>query len=607
MSVAPHRAIRETLDRIPAEPGVYLMEDREGVPIYIGKGRDLRARVRSYFQESRPPHPRIDALVSRVRRIRWIVTDSEVEALILECNLIKEHSPRYNVNLKDDKRYPYIKVTVNEPFPRIVVTRRIRDDGARYFGPFTAVGKMRASLQLITKIFPVRGCHYNLTTDRPSRACLDHHIGKCLGPCVGYQSREAYRKMIDEVVLFLSGRNRRVIRDLERRMKRAVERMDYEEAARIRDQVDGLRSVQERQKVFSVRPCDRDLVALCREGDEACGLVMKIREGRLLGSRHLMLENVRWQDDAAILSLFLARFYQTETDIAREILLPFDCDDRELLGTWFAARNGNAPELRVPRRGEPRRLLELAGKNCRLVLQELRSRRIGEEDRSRRGVEELRRVLGLEARPRAVVCVDISQIQGRDAVGAVVRFHDGMPLRSGYRRFRMRTVEGQDDFAMMREVLGRYLKGREREEDLPDLILLDGGRGQLSAGVEVLNGFGLVRIPIFALAKKREELFRPGDPRPIRLPARSPGLWMLARLRDEAHRFAVEYHRRLRSGRYRESLLDEIPGIGRVRKRNLLRAFGSVRRIEAATVEEIARVDGFSESLSRRIKTFLNE
>jgi excinuclease ABC subunit C len=600
-----NRNVIEKLDYIPNEPGIYIMEDRGGDVLYVGKGKDLKSRVKSYFQVSRPSHPRIDALVSKVRDIQWVVTDSEVEALILESNLIKEYTPHYNVNLKDDKRYPYVKVTVNEAYPRILVTRRLKDDGARYFGPYTAVKKMRQSLHLINKIFPVRSCHYDLPDERPERVCLDFHIEKCLGPCHGYQTEEEYRKVIDEVILFLSGRNTRIIKDLERELKAAIREMAFEKAARLRDQIESLKTVREKQKVFSVQASDQDLVALHREKDEACGLVMKVREGRLLGSRHLYMGNTEWQEDSDILSLFLIQFYQTEQDIAKEILLPYKCDDLSLLVEWFSDRGGKVPAIKIPRRGEKRKLIDLALKNCRLLMAELKMDRTRRARLSPAIVNELGETLELQSPPRKIVCLDISELKGGDAVGSLVRFDDGRPRKSEYRRFRIRSVEGQNDVAMMTEILERYLHRKVEEDDLPDLILLDGGKGQLSAGVDVLGRYSLGDIPIFALAKKNEELYGTERHQPMCIPRNSSPLRLLCQIRDEAHRFAVDYHRNVRSRRYRSSALDSIPGVGEVRKRNLLRAFGSVKRIRAASVEDIARVEGFSIYLSKRVKSYL--
>jgi excinuclease ABC subunit C len=599
------RKIKKKVENIPNEPGVYLMVGSEGEILYVGKGRDLKTRVRSYFQSSRIRHPRIDAMVSRVDDIRWVATDSEVEALILESNLIKEHKPRYNINLKDDKRYPYIKITLNEDFPRLLVTRRLKDDGARYFGPYTAVQMMRKSLALIKKIFPIRSCHYDLLDEVPDRVCLDYHIGKCMGPCHGHQTREEYRKVIDEVILFLSGRSSRVVRMLKDQMRRAVQEMAYEKAAKLRDQMDCVRAVQEKQKVFSVRAHDQDLVGIYGEGDEVCGLVLKIREGRLLGSRHLYLDNAGWQDDSVVLSLFLTQFYQTEQDVAREILLPHDCEDLDLLSEWFSQRGGKVPQFRVPQRGEKKKLIDLARKNCRLLMAELKIRESDAARRPPRSLEELRRYLGLDTTVEKIVCLDISNLQGSDAVGSLVRFDRGRPRKTEYRHFRIRTVQGQNDVGMLHEILERYLLRKAEEDDLPDLILLDGGKGQLSAGLRVLEKFSLGDIPIFALAKRHEDLFRPGRSEPIRIPRESPAFRLLCRIRDEAHRFAVRYHRKVRSKRIRASALDSIPGIGEVRKRNLLRTFGSIKRIRSATVDEITRVEGFSDDLSKRVKSYL--
>lgn len=605
MPVKTDQNIQGKLENVPSEPGVYMMLGSGGEILYVGKGRDLKTRVRSYFQASRTQHRRIDAMVSRIEDIRWIVTDSEVEALILESNLIKEHKPRYNVNLKDDKRYPYIKITLNEDFPRILVTRRLKDDGARYFGPFTAVQMMRKSLALIKKVFPVRSCHYDLLNEVPDRVCLDYHIGKCLGPCHGHQTREEYRKVIDEVILFLSGKSSRVVRMLKDEMRRAVEEMAYEKAAKLRDQIDSVRAVQEKQKVFSVHAHDQDLVATHREGDEVCGLVLKVREGRLLGSRHLYLDNAGWQDDSTVLSLFLTQFYQTEQDIAREILLPHDCEDLDLLSAWFSRRGGGVPRFRVPRRGEKKKLIDLARKNCRLLMAELKMRESEAARRSPQSLVELQRHLDLDSTVETIVCLDISNLQGSDSVGSLVRFDRGRPRKTEYRHFRIRSVQGQNDVGMLHEILERYLVRKAEEDDLPDLILLDGGKGQLSAGLRVLEKFSLGDIPIFALAKRNEDLYRPGRSEPIRIPRQSPAFRLLCRIRDEAHRFAIRYHRKVRSKRVRASALDSIPGIGEVRKQNLLRAFGSVKRIRSATVDEITRVEGFSDDLSRRVKSYL--
>jgi len=593
------------LGSIPNDPGVYMMEDGDGGILYVGKGRNLRTRVRSYFRESRPFHPRVDAMVARVKDIRWVVTDSEVEALILESNLIKEYSPRYNVNLKDDKRYPYIKITLNEDYPRVLVTRRLKDDGSRYFGPYTAVKKMRTSLNLVKNIFPVRTCRYNLPEELPGRVCLDYHIGKCLGPCHGHQTREEYRKVIDEVILFLAGRSSRMIKELQGRMEEAVEQMNYESAARYRDQVDCLKAVQQRQKVLSVSAVDQDLVALYRAGEEVCGLVMKIREGRLLGSRHLYLKNAGWHKESEILPVFLTQFYQTEQDVGGEILLPGTCEDLELVEKWFLSRDGKSPRFKIPRRGEKKKLIDMAMKNCRLMMAELKMHEKRATTRLQTALIELQRHLDLSAAPAKIACLDISQLGGNDAVGSLVRFDDGIPNRSEYRRFRIRSVDGQNDVAMMAEVLERYLHRKSEDEDLPDLIVLDGGKGQLSAGRALVDRLLSVEIPIFALAKKKEELYHPDYSEPIRIPENSTALHLLIRLRDEAHRFAVGYHRKVRLRRYRASALDSIPGVGEVRKKKLLRAFGSVQKIRRATVDEIREVDGFSEYLSRQVKTYL--
>jgi excinuclease ABC subunit C len=601
---APGEGLKRKLALVPRKPGVYLMKGSDGEVLYVGKAKDLRSRVRSYFGAGRPPRPYTDTLVGHIADVDYLVTDSEVEALLLESNLIKEHSPRYNIELRDDKSYPYIKVTLDEPYPRVFITRRLRNDGGRYFGPYTQVGAMRRNLALVKDLFRVRSCRYDLPGDRPSRPCLDYFIKKCDAPCVDYVSREEYRAMIDEVLVFLAGDVVLVAERIRERMGQAAERLDFERAGQLKKQLEALRAIEEGQRMRFDEREDRDVIALSRMSDAACGLILKVRRGRVLGKEHHLLQNltVAATGPAETLGLFVTRYYLRGNEFPPEVLLPFEFEDLPLVEAWLAANVPHPVRLHVPKRGEKLKLLRLAEKNASLLLEEEVLRGSGGERRAADVVRSLQNELGLPSLPRRIACFDVSMIQGADPVGACAYFENGAARKSEYRRFRIKYVEGQDDFAMIAEVVGRYLRGRlEDDVELPDLVVVDGGKGQLASALAVLRELGLEDLPCIALAKQDEEVFRAGRAQSLVLPRRSEALRLLQRIRNESHRFAVAYHRKRRSARTLSSAVEAIPGVGPKRRQALLRHFGSLERVRAATPEQIAEVAGFTTVRAARL------
>ena len=594
MREAPSRVLAK-VPHLPETPGVYLWKDAEGKVLYVGKAKRLRSRVRSYFA-AEPSGVKTEALVRLIDDVDTIVVPDEAHALILENTLIKEHRPRFNIALRDDKSYPYIKVTVAEPFPRVIVTRRWVDDGSRYFGPYTDVGAMRRALNVVNRIFTVRSCHYDLPDDAPERPCLDYHIGRCLAPCVGLQSAVAYRMMIDEVLLFLEGRTAEVIKRVRQRMQNASDAMDYERAAELRDALRHLEQMEEPTVVLRVEGGDQDAVGFARDGDDACVVVLRIRSGKLVARDQRFLENVEGETDGAILEAFLAGPYRLTIDRAPELLIPLDFEDRPLLEESL-----KDTKIRIPQRGPRRELLGLAEQNARHLLEEFKLASSEAEERATNPVYELQRELGLTRVPRSMVCFDISTNHGTDTVASCVWFENGRPRRAEYRKFRIKTVEGTDDFASMREVVGRYFRRRvEEEKPFPDLVVVDGGRGQLSAAQQALSEIPL-ELPLVSLAKKDEEIFIPGRLESLRLPRRSPALRLLQQARDEAHRFAITFNRTRRKARTVTSQLLELPGIGPKRRRALLTAFGSLEGVRGASPEAIAALPGFSIATATRL------
>jgi len=600
------------LQHLPTKPGVYLFKDGAGEIIYIGKAKSLRARVRSYFTRGQDHSPKTRELVRRIEGLETIVVGSEVEALLLESNLIKTHQPRFNIQHRDDKRYPYIKVTVQEPFPRVFVTRNLENDGARYFGPYTDVGPMRQALALIERLYTVRNCRYDLPRERPERPCLDYHIGRCQAPCVGLQSEEDYRAMIDEILIILGGRTETIRTRVEEDMRRAAAELDFERAARLRDALAGLDAIEARQRMIDVRGGDQDLIGIARDGDRACAVLLKVRGGSLLGRELDFFENIRDESDETLMATVATRFYlgrgeQGLIDPPREILVGTDFADRPLLEDILAERTGRRLHFHIPQRGDKLKLLGLADQNARHLLEE---RSVLHERVSARADDqlyELQEALSLRDVPRFIVCFDVSHTQGTEVVGSAVVFQNGEPKKSEYRHFRIRGDWGNDDYRSMAEIVERYIRRRINEElELPDLILIDGGKGQLGAAERILDELGTPGIALCALAERDEEVYLPGEGDPLRLPRRSAALRLLQRVRNEAHRFALGYNRRLRRRRTLSSRLSEIPGIGPKRQQRLMEEFGSLRAIGEATPSELAAVPGISERLAEKIKEYLN-
>jgi excinuclease ABC subunit C len=600
MAVVPER-VAQKLQHLPDSPGVYLWKGSDGTTLYVGKAKRLRSRVRSYFASDHVGSVKTQHLVRQIADLETIVVPTEAHALILEANLIKEYRPKFNIALRDDKSYPYIKVTTNEPYPRVFVTRRLQNDGARYFGPYTDVGAMRHALNIVKRIFTVRSCNYDMPREMPERPCLDYFIKKCKAPCVFAQSQEDYRAMIDEVVLFLSGRSDEVIRRVKDRMQVASEALDFERAAEMRDALKHLERMEEPTVVLQVEGGDRDVVGYARDGDDAVVAIMRIRGGKLLAREHRFLENLDGEEDANVLSIFLAGNYVNMTERANELLVPFDFEDRELLQESL-----NGGVIHVPHRGPRRELVQLAEQNARHLMEEFKLATFEADTRAGDPVYELGRELGLQKLPRSMVCFDISTAQGTDTVGSCVWFENGRPRRGEYRKFKVKTVVGTDDFASMHEVVTRYFRRRlDQNDPLPDLIMIDGGKGQLSAAHDALSALGLGDRPLISLAKREEEIFIWGRSEPLRLSRRSSALRVLQQLRDEAHRFAITFNRKRRSMRTVTSELLSIPGIGPVKRRTLLRTFGSVQGVRSATEEQIAELPGFNLDTARRLKEAL--
>jgi excinuclease ABC subunit C len=596
MSFVPDK-VAAKLPHLPDGPGVYLWKSGDGQILYVGKAKSLRSRVRSYFATDHEESPRTRHLVGRITDVETIVVPTEAHALILEANLIKEYRPRFNISLRDDKSYPYIKVTVHEAFPRVYVTRQLQNDGARYFGPYTDVGAMRRALNVVKRIFTVRSCNYDMPREMPERPCLDYFIHRCKAPCILAQSQLEYRAMIEEVVLFLEGRPDEVMRRVKERMESASSSLDFERAAELRDALQHLEQMEEPTVVLEVEGGDRDVIGFARDGDDACAVLLRIRGGKLLSREHSFLVNVEGENDSAILSAYLAGRYVALRERARQLLVPFDFDDRDLL-----EQSLKDVKIMIPQRGSRRELVDLAQQNARHLLEELRAASLEGATTAGDPVYELGRELGLQRLPRTMVCFDISTTQGTDTVGAGVWFENGRPKRAEYRKFRVKSVEGTDDFASMREVVTRYFQRRRTDEKpLPDLVVIDGGKGQLSAAHEALESLGLTDRPLISLAKREEEVFVWGREAPIRMSRRSTALRMLQQIRDEAHRFAVTYNRKRRTMRTVTSELLKVPGIGPVKRRRLLQEFGSIQGVREAGEEAISRVRGFNTEQARRL------
>lgn len=614
--------IQAILDTLPTKPGCYLMKDAANKVIYVGKAVNLRHRVRSYFHGGSQNHPRIQQMVRKIADIEWIVVDSELEALILEMNLIKKHRPHYNVRLKDDKRYPYIKVHWADAFPKVTITRQMIQDGSRYFGPYTSVWAVHQTLDLLRRIFPYLTCD-RVITGKDERACLYYDIKLCSAPCIGAVDQATYRHMIEDLCQFLTGHTEPIISRLQAEMERAAEELRFEQAAVIRDQLRAIENVVARQKVISQEYVDSDVIAMARSNNEACVQVFFIRGGKLIGREYFLLEGTEDTPDSGVLAEFIKQFYDQAPAVPPQVLLPHEVEEAQIIRQWLNQKaSGDKVEIIVPRQGQQQELIQMAAQNAAETLAALQAQWQADRYRQEQALAELQQALNIPNPLNRIECYDISNIQGTAAVGSMVVFEQGVPKKKLYRHFNIRTVNGPDDFASMEEVLtrrfNRWLAAQETNEVpgkkidpafalLPDLILIDGGKGQLGRAVAVLERFELrEKIPVAGLAKQNEELFLPGRPEPLLLPRQSQGLFMIQRIRDEAHRFAITSHRKLRTKKGLASRLDAIPGIGPAHRKSLLKHFGSIQDILDASLEELAAVPGISRKLAQVIKEHLN-
>lgn len=666
--------IQSVLNSLPHKPGIYLMKDGEGTIIYVGKAISLFNRVRSYFQESTDHSPKNRSMVSKIEDIEFLVVRNEVEALVLESNYIKQYRPKYNVLLRDDKSYPYIKVAITEDFPRVYRVRSFQRDGNRYFGPYTNSGAVDATLDLLNKLFAFRTCRYDASAWAPprtgetpanwkpkllNRPCTQYYIHRCIAPCVGYADREEYDKIIQQVILFLEGKHDEVLKDLQRRMEEAAENLNFEEAARIRDRIKAVERVLEKQRIINTEgQDDQDVIALASGDDETCAQVFFFRSGKLIGREYFILQGTRDSSPGEIMSSFLQQFYESSPHIPAEILVEVEPDDQEMLQNWLkekrrgtsAAGRSSSVTISVPKRGEKLRLIEMVRNNAKEVLEQQRIKWLTDNQKTQMALDELQEALNLVSPPQRIECYDISNTQGSNSVGAMAVFEGGKPKNSEYRRFKIKSVEGPNDFASHQEVLRRRFRKaatlqenaldkessavvdkvsqRDNEESgeveekegslhhewaMPDLVIIDGGKGQLNAALQVMHELDL-DIPIIGVAKEEgshtklataEEIYIPGAVEPIILPRNSQGLYLLQRIRDEAHRFGITYHRKLRSNNTFKSLLDEIPGIGPKRKQALMKHFGSIRAISTASIEELAAISGMTRDAAEKVKEFI--
>jgi excinuclease ABC subunit C len=655
--------IQSVLNSLPHKPGIYLMKDDQGTIIYVGKAISLFNRVRSYFQESTDLSPKNRSMVAKIADIEFLVVNNEVEALVLESNYIKQYRPKYNVLLRDDKNYPYIKVSLTEDFPRVYRVRSFQHDGNRYFGPYTNSGAVDATLDLLNKLFAFRTCRYDASNWAPprngeppagwkpkllARPCTQYYIHRCIAPCVAYATREEYDAIIKQVILFLEGKHDEVLKTLQGQMEKAAEDLNFEEAARVRDRIKAVERILEKQRIINTEgQDDQDVVAMASGDDETCALVFFFRSGKLVGREYFILQGTRDSSPGEILTSFLQQFYETSPHIPAEVIAEVEPDDRAVLQNWLKEKRkdlavgGSAVTISVPRRGDKVRLIEMVKQNAQEILEQQRIKWLSDSQKTQLALEELQEALNLVAPPQRIECYDISNTQGTNSVGAMAVFEAGRPKSSEYRRFKIKTVQGQNDVASHQEVLRRRFRRAagtasqdtsdestitdetadgeqtasqfEHDWAMPDLIIIDGGKGQLNAAMEVMQELHL-EIPVVGVAKEeglhtksttQEVIFTPGSPEPILLPRTSQGLYLVQRIRDEAHRFGITYHRKVRSDRTFKSALDEIPGIGPKRKQVLMKHFGSVRAISAASVEDLAALDGMTRDAAEKVKEYI--
>ena len=598
-------SIDDKLKSLPAKPGIYQFVDNKGQILYVGKAINLRNRVRSYFQKSRSFDPRLLIMVKKISDLEFIITDSDVEALILEANLIRKHKPRYNINLKDDKSYPYIRIT-SEDFPQVFPTRRLIRDGSSYFGPYTNVKDMRNALATLKRIFSIRSCKYNLTPETIEKKkvdlCLDYYIKKCKGPCQGLQDKADYLHIIENVKEFLRGKTSRLQVELEAEMHRLAEEQKYEDAARIRDKIDILEKYRNSQKIVMSDSKDRDIFAMASEDDDACAVIFKIREGKVINRVHYYLSSVLHKKNNEVLEQFINQYYTRTEEIPNEILLIDQIERKEIIEKWLTSRSDRPVKILIPKSGEKKKLVLMCEKNAKYLLEELKLQKMKARDNVPHVVNSLQRDLRLKKPPRRIECFDISNIQGTDPVASMVCFIDGRPKKSEYRKFAIKSKSTPDDFAMMREVVERrYSRILKEKKELPDLIVIDGGKGQLSSALSVLNKLKIKDQPVIGLAKRLEEIFIPGYSDAQTLPKTSSSLKILQQIRDEAHRFAITFHRQKRKKRTLQSDLDKIAGVGPKRRNELLKKFGSIKKIKNLNVEELKELGNLPEKIAHNI------
>ena len=610
--------IQEELKKLPGKPGVYLMHDERDAIIYVGKAISLKNRVRQYFQSSRNKGAKIEQMVTHISRFEYIVTDSELEALVLECNLIKEHRPKYNTMLMDDKSYPFIKVTVNEPFPRVMLARQMKKDKAKYFGPYTSAGAVKDTIELIRKLYHIRSCNRSLPKDiGKERPCLNYHIHQCQAPCQGYISQEEYRKSIDEVVRFLNGHYDLVLKELEEKMMTASDSLEFEKAIEYRELLTSVQKVAQKQKITDTAGDDRDIIAMASEGEDAVVQVFFIRSGRLIGRDHFYLKSAENDTEGEILSSFIKQFYAGTPYIPAELMLPEEIEDQDIIEEWLTARRERRVHLRIPKKGTKEKLVELAQKNAQMVLKNDRERLKREEGRTIGAVKELEKILGLKGIIR-MEAYDISNTNGFDSVGSMVVYEHGKPKRNDYRKFKIKTVQGPDDYASMNEVLtrrfGHGLREQQEESEtggfqiFPDLIMMDGGRGQVNIALEVLEKLHL-HIPVCGMVKDDNHRTRGLYFNNTELPIdrNSECFRLITRIQDEAHRFAITFHRQLRSKGQVHSVLDDIPGVGPARRKDLMRCFENIDAIRNATVEELKELPSMNEKSAQEVYKFFHQ
>ena len=610
--------IQEELKKLPGKPGVYLMHDEKDAIIYVGKAISLKNRVRQYFQSSRNKGAKIEQMVTHISRFEYIVTDSELEALVLECNLIKEHRPKYNTMLMDDKTYPFIKVTVNEPFPRVMMARRMKKDKAKYFGPYTSAGAVKDTIELIRKLYHIRSCNRSLPKDiGKERPCLNYHIHQCHAPCQGYISREEYRKSIDEVVRFLNGNYDPILKELEEKMLDASENLEFEKAIEYRELLASVQKIAQKQKITDTAGDDRDIIAMASEGEDAVVQVFFIRGGRLIGRDHFYLKIAENDTKSEILSSFIKQFYAGTPYIPAELMLPEEIEDQEIIEEWLTTRREHKVRLRIPKKGTKEKLVELAQKNAQMVLKNDKERLKREEGRTIGAVKELEKILGLTGIIR-MEAYDISNTNGFDSVGSMVVYEHGKPKRNDYRKFKIKSVQGPDDYASMNEVLTRRFEHglRERQDEsetggfqaFPDLIMMDGGRGQVNIALEVLEKLNL-HIPVCGMVKDDNHRTRGLYFNNVELPIdrNSECFRLITRIQDEAHRFAITFHRQLRSKGQVHSILDDIPGVGPARRKDLMRSFDNIEAIRNATVDNLKELPSMNEKSAQEVYKFFHQ